>query len=92
MKFHFIGFIGLLTSNMDIDFQEAVEIGWQLDHHFWKRGYAVEGATACLNDSFQEVQLPEVYSFTAVLNNNLQNEENRNDESKRIESSETPKR
>lgn len=64
----FIGFIGLLTIRMDVDFQDSTEIGWRLDYPFWKKGYAVEGAKACLNYAFHTLQLSEVYSFTAVLN------------------------
>ncbi len=64
----FIGFIGLLEVGFDADFKGVTEIGWRLDKRFWKRGYAVEGATACLKYAFEVLKLDEVYSFTAVLN------------------------
>ncbi|MBO0994878.1 GNAT family N-acetyltransferase [Bacillus sp. SD088] len=64
----FLGFIGLLTIKMDTDFHGSTEIGWRLNSPFWKKGYAMEGAKACLNYAFHTLQLPEVYSFTALLN------------------------
>lgn len=64
----FIGFIGLLEINMDVDFKKAIEIGWRLDKRFWKKGYASEGATACLEYAFNILKMNEIYSFTAVLN------------------------
>ncbi|PSL40961.1 RimJ/RimL family protein N-acetyltransferase [Planomicrobium soli] len=64
----FIGFIGLLEIGFEVDFKFKTEIGWRLDRKHWKKGYAVEGAMACLNYAFDEMQLDEVYSFTSVLN------------------------
>lgn len=61
-------FIGLLEINMDVDFKKAIEIGWRLDKRFWKKGYASEGATACLEYAFNILKMNEIYSFTAVLN------------------------
>lgn len=34
----FIGFIGLLEKNMDMEFKNSIEIGWRLDKRFWKKG------------------------------------------------------
>lgn len=64
----FIGFIGLLEVSFEADFQGAVEIGWRLDNKFWKRGYATEGAKACLDYGFNALGLSEILSFTATLN------------------------
>ncbi len=64
----FIGFIGLLEVGFEADFQGAVEIGWRLDNKFWKRGYATEGAKACLDYGFNALGLSEILSFTAILN------------------------
>ncbi|WP_088006967.1 GNAT family N-acetyltransferase [Indiicoccus explosivorum] len=64
----FIGFIGLLEVKLDVDFQGVVEIGWRLDKKYWKQGYAVEGAKACLDFAFERLNLTEVYSFTACVN------------------------
>ncbi|TWT09390.1 GNAT family N-acetyltransferase [Planomicrobium sp. CPCC 101079] len=65
---NFIGFIGLLEIGFEADFQFETEIGWRLDKKFWKMGYAVEGAKACLDFAFGKLQLNEVYSFTATIN------------------------
>lgn len=64
----FIGFIGLLEITMPIEGQGAAEIGWRLDKRFWKQGYAVEGAQACLAYAFGPLGMTEVYSFTSVIN------------------------
>ena len=48
--------------------KEAVEIGWCLQKEFWNRGYATEAVQACLDFSFQQAGLSEVYSFTSLLN------------------------
>lgn len=64
----FIGFIGLLDVNFDIGIEGATEIGWRLDQPFWKKGYATEGAKACLTYAFEELGKKEIYSFTATVN------------------------
>lgn len=64
----FIGFIGLLEINMDMEFKNSIEIGWRLDKRFWKKGYAVEGATACVDYAFNVLKMNEIYSFTSLLN------------------------
>ncbi len=64
----FIGYIGLLKVDFDAGFQGAVEIGWRLDNKFWKRGYATEGAKACLDYAFGVLGLVEICSFTATIN------------------------
>ncbi|MDN5709992.1 MAG: GNAT family N-acetyltransferase [Planococcus sp. (in: firmicutes)] len=64
----FIGFIGLLDVNFDIGIEDATEIGWRLDQQFWKKGYATEGAKACLTYAFNELGKKEIYSFTSMIN------------------------
>ncbi|WP_211655364.1 GNAT family N-acetyltransferase [Planococcus alpniumensis] len=64
----FIGFIGLLDVNFDIGIEDATEIGWRLDQQFWKKGYATEGAKACLTYAFDELGKKEIYSFTSTIN------------------------
>ncbi|WP_223642978.1 GNAT family N-acetyltransferase [Planococcus sp. 4-30] len=64
----FIGFIGLLEITMPIEGQGAAEIGWRLEKRFWKQGYAVEGARACLTYAFGPLGMTQVYSFTSVIN------------------------
>ena len=64
----FIGFIGLLEIKMAIEGQGAAEIGWRPDKRYWKKGYAVEGALACLAFAFGPLDMAEVYSFTSTIN------------------------
>lgn len=64
----FIGFIGLLEITMEIEGQGSAEIGWRLDKQFWKRGYAVEGALACIAYAFGPLAMNQVYSFTSTIN------------------------
>lgn len=67
----FIGFIGLDSlekSNFPAPFVPAVEIGWRLAFDHWGKGYATEGAIACLNYAFETLGLHEIVSFTAVQN------------------------
>ncbi|ALS75892.1 GNAT family acetyltransferase [Planococcus rifietoensis] len=64
----FIGFIGLLDVNFDIGIEGATEIGWRLDRVFWKKGYATEGAKACLAYAFDKLGKREIYSFTSTIN------------------------
>jgi RimJ/RimL family protein N-acetyltransferase len=45
-----------------------VEIGWRLDRGYWGCGYATEGASEALRFGFEELGLPEIVSFTAVIN------------------------
>lgn len=64
----FIGFIGLLEITMEIEGKGSAEIGWRLDKKFWKKGYATEGAEACLTYAFGPLNMKQVYSFTASIN------------------------
>lgn len=69
----FIGFIGFLTATFEADFTPCVEIGWRLDNKYWNKGYATEGAKACLKYGFNELNLDDVYSFTTEINKPSQN-------------------
>lgn len=67
----FIGFIGFNDvdqSTLPVPFTPAVEIGWRLGFSHWGKGYATEGATACLKHGFQILGLDEIVSFTAKEN------------------------
>lgn len=63
-----IGFIGLKNFDFQNDIGSGVEIGWRLATAYWGKGLATEGAKACLDYAWQELNLSEVYSFTPVLN------------------------
>ena len=64
----FIGFIGIAWNTMEATFTPCAEIGWRLKKSAWGKGYATEGAKRCLRYGFEELQLSEIYSFTATLN------------------------
>ena len=65
---NFIGYIGFHRAKFEIDFCPCVEIGWRLDKEYWGKGYATEGAKACLKHGFMNLGLNKVYSFTTVVN------------------------
>lgn len=64
----FIGFIGLEDVYFQANFVPAVEIGWRLAFKHWGKGYATEGALACLRYGFETLKLNEIVSFTTVEN------------------------
>ena len=64
----FIGFIGLNRFEFEVDFAPAMEIAWRLLPEFWNKGYATEGAKACLDFAKNQVKLDRVYAFTTVSN------------------------
>jgi ribosomal-protein-alanine N-acetyltransferase len=64
----FIGFIGLSHPRFESPFTPCVEIGWRLAKEYWNKGYATEGAIACLDYGFNTLNIDEILSFTAVQN------------------------
>jgi ribosomal-protein-alanine N-acetyltransferase len=64
----FIGYIGLAHPEFESDFTPCTEIGWRLDDRFWRRGYATEGAKACIGLGFEKFAFGEIYSFTSLYN------------------------
>lgn len=64
----FIGFIGLSHPRFESPFTPCVEIGWRLAKEYWNKGYATEGANACLDYGFNTLKIGEILSFTAVQN------------------------
>jgi RimJ/RimL family protein N-acetyltransferase len=65
----FIGFTGLAPMPADVPGgPDGTEIGWRLVRHAWHRGYATEAARAALGVAFEGAGLPEIWSYTAVLN------------------------
>jgi 3-dehydroquinate dehydratase/shikimate dehydrogenase len=63
----FIGFIGLHAVS-EMTFSPAVEVGWRLAQPFWGQGLATEGAMAAVRFGFDVLDLDEIVSFTAVVN------------------------
>ena len=68
----FMGFVGLHEPTYDLPVTPCVEIGWRLAREYWGQGYASEAAKASLEVAFKKLDLPEVYSFTSVLNKKSQ--------------------
>jgi RimJ/RimL family protein N-acetyltransferase len=66
----FIGFTGLspLSPGLPGVPDGAVEIAWRLIRAAWHHGYATEAAIAARDTAFDGIELPELWSFTAVLN------------------------
>ena len=64
----FIGFIGIAWLNYETDFTPAVEIGWRLNKEYWGKGLATEGAKACLDYAFKQLNLDKICSMTVLGN------------------------
>lgn len=63
-----IGFIGLNYTDWPAHFTPAVEIAWRIASEYWGKGYATEGAKACLEYGFNILRLAEIVSFTVPAN------------------------
>lgn len=63
----FIGFIGIQNTWFEAPFTPCIEIGWRLMKEHWNKGFATEGASACLKWAYEN-SINEVYSFTPVQN------------------------
>lgn len=63
-----IGFIGLAEQDFKSEFTPFIDIGWRLDTTAWNKGYATEGAKACLKYGFSILKLEKIYSFTPSIN------------------------
>jgi RimJ/RimL family protein N-acetyltransferase len=68
----FIGFVGLHIPSTDLPFSPCVEIGWRLAYPYWGRGLASEAARGALAVGFEQLNLTEIVSFTAVINHRSQ--------------------
>jgi RimJ/RimL family protein N-acetyltransferase len=66
----FIGFIGLSDQTYESDFTPHTDIGWRLRRSSWSRGYATEGAKACLEYAKQELNIPEIFAVASKVNLN----------------------
>jgi RimJ/RimL family protein N-acetyltransferase len=63
----FVGYTGLWPADF-LPSGPAVEVGWRLARAAWGHGYAPEAAGEALRHGFEELDLPEVVSFTAAGN------------------------
>ena len=68
----FIGFTGLNIPAPDLPCSPCTEIGWRLAREFWGKGYASEAARGALAVGFEQLQLPEIVSFTSIHNQKSQ--------------------
>lgn len=64
----FIGFIGLMHQTYTTLFTPFVDVGWRLIPEAWGKGFATEGAKACLDYAFTKLKLKEVYAIAPELN------------------------
>jgi ribosomal-protein-alanine N-acetyltransferase len=64
----FVGFVGLSVPTFEAHFTPAVEVGWRLARAHWGKGYATEAARAALAFGHAELELDEIVSFTAAIN------------------------
>lgn len=63
-----IGFIGLSTKDFEADFTPCVDIGWRIKKSEWNKGYATEGAQACLEYAFHTLKLPHIVAIAPAIN------------------------
>lgn len=64
----FIGFIGLSEQDFEADFTPCIDIGWRLKKSEWHKGYATEGAKACLAFAFEQLNIDKVMAIAPLLN------------------------
>lgn len=64
----FIGFVGLSVPRFEAQFTPCVEVGWRLAFASWGHGYAREAAYAAMRHGFEELEMPEIVSFTTAAN------------------------
>jgi RimJ/RimL family protein N-acetyltransferase len=64
----FIGFTGLGPMPTGVPGSGGLEIGWRIARAHWRQGFALEAATAALDDAFASDDLHDVNSITAVIN------------------------
>ncbi len=64
----FIGFIGIAYQEYDAPFTPCTDVGWRLKQTSWGKGYATEGAAACLEFAFKNNFTDELYSVAPGVN------------------------
>lgn len=64
----FIGFIGLSYQDYEADFTPCIDIGWRLKKAAWGKGFATEGAKACLDYGLNQINLKSVVAIAPELN------------------------
>lgn len=69
----FAGITGIREPNFEAHFSPCVEIGWRFHKKFWGKGLAFEAANLAIRHGFEVLKLPQIVSFTAVVNLPSQN-------------------
>ena len=64
----FAGFTGLAKPTLKAHFTPCVEIGWRFRREFWGRSIAYSAALAAEQFAFENLNVPELVSFTAAIN------------------------
>ncbi len=64
----FIGFIGLAYQTYQAPFTPCVDIGWRLAAKHWGKGYATEGAEACVEYARAILNLKKIYAVATQDN------------------------
>lgn len=64
----FIGFIGLSEPTFESDFTPCIDIGWRLKSSAWNKGFATEGAKACLEYGFETLKIKTINSIAPIVN------------------------
>jgi RimJ/RimL family protein N-acetyltransferase len=68
----FAGFVGLARVPIELPVAglaaQPIEIGWRLARDAWGHGYATEAARLVLRHAFEVLALPQIVSFTALVN------------------------
>lgn len=64
----FLGFCGIKPGAVDTPLEGSAEIGWRLASAAWGRGYAREGAAACLDHGFAAQGFDTIWAMTVIGN------------------------
>ncbi|WP_062060412.1 GNAT family N-acetyltransferase [Aquimarina longa] len=64
----FIGFIGICEQTYLEELGAFIDIGWRLQKNSWGKGYATEGAKACVEFGFKHIGITEIYAVAPQIN------------------------
>lgn len=64
----FVGFLGLIDTQIRSFFTPCVEIGWRFNPFYWNKGLATEGARVCIAYAWEVLELESIVSYTPQVN------------------------